>query len=266
MADAKQRRGGEARSSLQAGLVGLYAKFGGDRLRRTAWGGRLFDLAYLSYKLAVEAGPIAALSRYLAPGSWAIDVGANIGVFTLRFARYCNVAAIEPEERNFASLERRIAGAGAANRIVALRAVADTEAGERFLRVNPDHPGDHRLASTGAPVEAVTIDGLVAGRGLGPVSLIKIDVQGAELKVLRGADAVLTRDAPALFIEIDDEALRQQGASAGEVLDFLAARGYRPHRLRRRGAPVGLSRAEIENSPGYLDVLFLSVTRRPAGV
>ena len=76
----------------------------------------------------------------------------------------------------------------------------------------------------------------------------------------------LTRDAPALFIEIDDEALRQQGASAGHVLDFLTARGYQPHRLRRSGAPIALSRAEIENSPSYLDVLFLSVTRRPAGV
>ena len=56
-----------------------------------------------------------------------------------------------------------------------------------YLEVNPEHPGDHRLGQVGVPTTAVTIDGLLSQRSEASVSLIKIDVQGAEMQVLEGA-------------------------------------------------------------------------------
>lgn len=233
-------------------------------VQSTAFGRMALERAYVAYKLLIEAGPIDRLSGYIRPGTWAIDVGANIGVFTLTFARAAKeggkVVAIEPEEVNFAALQRRAGTAGLADRIVAHRAVAAERAGELLLEINPHHPGDHKIGSSGIAVPALTLDGLLAGLGTPTVSLIKIDVQGAELRVLQGAAELLARDRPALFVEIDDAALRRQGGSADELMTWLRGRGYRSYNLDWDGPPVPMSLASTTLPPGYIDVLFLHST------
>ena len=84
------------------------------------------------------------------------------------------------------------------------------------------------------------------------------------MRVLRGAAATIERYRPALFIEIDDAALRSQQSTAQEVVAFLAANDYAPYRLRRRGPPEPISTTSL-GCDGYEDVLFLS-SRAPAGV
>jgi FkbM family methyltransferase len=250
-----------ARALLQNALLGLYRRFQASGLMRSRLGRRLFESAYLSYKILLEAGPVAPLRRFVEPGTWTIDVGANIGMFTLRFSRWVDgagrVIAIEPEAQNFRSLQRRIAASRTGSRVTAIRAVAAEAPGIRHLVVNPDHPGDHKLGIGGVPIVAVTIDALLAEHDNPKVSLMKIDVQGAEMHVLRGASHMLERCHPALFIEVDDPGLRNQGSSAKELVDFLALRGYRAHRLRhfRRIEPVELSDLGRD---GYEDILFVS--------
>jgi len=250
-----------AQNRLQNALLGLYRRSRQSRLMQSALGRRLFEQAYLSYKLLLEAGPVGQLQRFVPPGSIAVDVGANIGFFTLRFARWVGaggrVIAIEPEAENFAALQRRLATARLSDRVVAIQAIAAEAAGTAQLEINKDHPGDHKIGKGGVPVAAVTLDAALDPHGDKPVSLVKIDVQGAEMSVLRGAAKLLERHRPALFVEIDDKALRKQGSSAGEVFDALAARGYRPYRLRRFAAPELMA---VPTAPrdGYEDILFLN--------
>lgn len=256
MADASP-----AKSRLQGALLGLYRRARQSRFLRTKAGRQLFERAYLAYKIVLEAGPVTRLKPYATQNSWAIDVGANIGMFTTRFATWVGaggrVVAIEPEAENFASLQRRLTRAGVDRRVIAVPAVAAEAPGSLNLEINPDHPGDHRIGTTGVPTAAVTLDSIWSEHQCPPVSLIKIDVQGAEMRVLRGATGIIKQYRPALFIEIDDGALRRQNATADELVSWLDHAGYRPFRLRRFGAPQPIS-SEGLGRDRYEDVLFLA--------
>jgi hypothetical protein len=93
-------------------------------LLRRAWGRRLFYTAYELYKRLFEARDIAALRAYVPECGLVIDVDANVGFFTERFARWVGpagrVVAIEPEANNFAELVWRLAAKGLAGRVEAL--------------------------------------------------------------------------------------------------------------------------------------------------
>jgi FkbM family methyltransferase len=247
------------RSSLQRALMGLYRRLRKTRLLQSRFGRRLFEGAYLAYKIA-EAGPIGRLKPYVTAGSWIVDVGANIGMFSDRFVVWTGangrVIAIEPEAANFASLVRRLAIPIAQNRLVAVQAVAAETNGQLWLEVNPDHPGDHKIGQSGIPIAAVTLDVVLSQHGNPSVSLVKIDVQGAEFRVLSGATETLRRCRPALFIEVDRAAMQTQGTDVAELVDFLGALGYRPYRLRQFGPPVPATPQSL-GSGGYEDILFL---------
>ena len=104
----------------------------------------------------------------------------------------------------------------------------------------------------------MTIDDLTAGDAR-PVSLMKIDVQGAEMVVLSGARRSLAANRPVLFIEVDDEALGQFGSSAEELSKTVLDLGYTAHMLTRKGpSPPQPLEAVVSNSAGgaYSDVLF----------
>ena len=105
-------------------------------------------------------------------------------------------------------------------------------------------------------VESVTLDGLLAARDLPCPSLLKIDVQGADLSVLRGAELTFARCRPVVLIEVDRSALARAGSSEHEVSRFLAALGYTPYELStgRR-----LCNASTLLPPGrdYADLLFV---------
>jgi FkbM family methyltransferase len=197
------------------------------------------------------------------PDGVVVDVGANVGFFSLRFADWVGaeglVVAIEPEERNHAELLRRVARRGYVERVAIHRAVADSTAGEVLLEVNPDHPGDHKIGGAGIAIPALTVDSLRTAIGR-PVSLIKIDVQGAELRVLEGATSVLAADRPALFVEVDPGALNRFGTSAAELLAFLAGYGYSPCRSTHQGSEPMTARllGDLMERDGYTDILFLS--------
>ena len=246
----------------QHALLHAYRLFLVLGLLRVTWGRRLFFAAYEFYKRHYEAREIAALRTYVPDGGFVIDVGANVGFFTERFARWVGsagrVVAIEPEEVNFAELVRRLEVKHLAERVEARREVADAQTGTTHLVVNTDHPGDHRIGETGEPVAAITLDEVApTGRR---VALIKIDVQGAEIRVLAGARKILARDKPALFVEIEPAGLAHFGGSIDVLLGALAAEGYAPHRVSRAGTRP-CSRGELDAllaKRGYTDVLFLA--------
>jgi hypothetical protein len=144
-----------------------------------------------------------------------------------------------------------------------LKAVAAAAAGTMLLEINPLHPADHKLSrdGTGLPVMAVTLDDLVEAKGPLRPALVKIDVQGAEMMVLQGADGILKDSKPALFVELQEEGLNKFGTSASAILDHLSGYGYQPYWLMRTGAHQKADATDIHARVaelGYVDVLFLN--------
>jgi FkbM family methyltransferase len=156
------------RSHIQVALIKLYSRLQSSHVMQSEMGQCLFEHAYSVYKILLEAGPVERLRSYVLPRSLVIDVGANIGFFTLRFARWLRddgrVIAIEPEIKNFMALKRRLSKAGLDNRVVVLQAVAAEKNGMLNLEINPHHPADHKIGETGMPTTAITLDGLLAGQ------------------------------------------------------------------------------------------------------
>lgn len=260
------RSGINRQTTAQAALVNAFAVIRRTGLLESGAGRWAFENAYLAYKRLLEAGQVNRLAAYVMPGSTVIDVGANIGFFTTRFALWVGpqgrVVAIEPETINASRLRLRLARRDLLDRVEVIQAAACEKAGTVMLEINPDHPGDHKLAGDGVPTPGVTLDDIVAKLGCQHVSLIKIDVQGAEQRVIAGSEATIRRCRPALFIEIDDEMLRRQGSSAASLIETVTSLGYSACQLGRKGFSRNTDEvlARISSpSGGYTDLLFLPV-------
>jgi FkbM family methyltransferase len=244
-------------------LFGLIARLG---LHRSPFLNRLFLASYTIYKQYVEVGPIDRLREFVPSGSLVIDVGANVGFFSRRFAEWVGddgrVIAIEPEDHNYASLVSALKRDDLLQRVQALKAVAADAPGMMLLEINPLHPADHKLSrnGTGIQVKAVTLDELVKQNSPLRPHLVKIDVQGAEMLVLRGAAGILESCGPALFVELHEEGLNKFGTSVSAILEYLSNHDYAGYWLKRSGAHAKASDAEIHarvSQSGYVDVLFL---------
>jgi FkbM family methyltransferase len=197
-----------------------------------------------------EPNEFAFLARTLRPGMTFIDVGANEGLFTLFAARRVGatgrVIAAEPSGRERALLKRNIALNGLANTTVVSQALADAP-GTAELLIAPRRYGLHNTLGDfiyqydGAPaperetVVVETLDGLQQRLSLARVDVMKIDVEGAEVKVLTGGRALLATSRPILLVEANEEALGHQGTSTAALLDLLRALDYQIHIFNERG-------------------------------
>lgn len=249
---------------LSGVLLALYRLAARSGVLERRWAQNLFLRAYAHYKTLLEARNAERLAKWVPEAGVVIDVGANVGFFTLKFARWVGasgrVLALEPAPANVEHLRRALAEAALSGNTDIICAAASDHVGAAHLELNPFHPGDHKLASSGLAVSVTTLDAEVEARALARVDLIKIDVQGAEAMVLAGAQATLARWHPALFVEIDDLNLSRYGSSASQLLDALLAQGYQAHCLAADGlSPPLTSTAACAwvAQRGYADLLFL---------
>jgi FkbM family methyltransferase len=252
---------------LQNLLLSLYDRVRATGVLNTSAGRAAFEYAYHMYKVRYEARDMALLRPYVAPDTWVIDVGANIGFFTQPFAQWVSgsgrVIALEPEDTNARQLQRRLTQARLVQKVECIQAAVSDTPGEALFMLNPAHPGDHKLdtgSGQGVLVPVTTIDTLVAERQTPHVSLIKVDVQGAEMHVLRGAEHTLQTQHPVLYLELDDQGLRQFGSHAGALLEWCAARGYASHIITQQTVSPPLPVETVvghAQEQGYIDVLML---------
>jgi FkbM family methyltransferase len=248
---------------IQVFLIKNYALVVRTGVLSTSWGRSIFLTTYNWYKILIEAGEIKSLQSYIKPGEAVIDIGANVGFFTKRFAKWVHgggfVIAVEPETTNFRQLLKNLKKAGTANLVKTFQGVAAEEAGTLKLAINPVHPSDHKIGQEGIEVKAFTIDNLVRDESAPRICLIKIDVQGAEERVLKGALETIKRDHPALFVEMDDVAMQKMGSSAERVINLLIEYGYVIQRLWKNAQTEQISpeeALEICQNGKYLDLLF----------
>ncbi len=171
----------------------------------------------------------AALFGALYPDRCVVDVGANVGLHSLAWARLAPVVALEPAPDTFARLEANVAANGLQNRIRTLRTAAADTGGEVDFYVATDSgfsslKDTHHVAIRDhIKVPCTTLDALAAELPL-PVGLLKIDVEGFERAVIAGAAELLLRDRPVLMVEIF-EGVASNPDPIGTVED-IRAYGY----------------------------------------
>lgn len=201
---------------------------------------RTFDRAlYLwMHRLGLMGRPErGALGRLARPGMTVLDVGANLGLYSLLLSRLVGpsgrVVAFEPDPSLHALLCENCAANGAQN--VAPHRLALGSAPERMvlsrltLNSGDNHLGSDAEATFRRPVEVevASLDTLMPG--LRP-DLVKVDVQGWELKVLRGMEATLrASDGVGLFLEVCPKWLRRAGDTPEGLHAFLGGLGFRFH-------------------------------------
>lgn len=156
------------------------------RLAKLRSGGRIKIRARQSSDLAffneIAVGDIYGTEFFKAPRR-IIDVGANIGVFSILTAKKfpeAAVIAIEPEKSNFEALKENIALSGAKN-ITAVNAAVSTAAGEARLYVSGVNAGNHSLYGTG---QAQTVKTRRLSEFL-PADILKLDAEGIEYEIFK---------------------------------------------------------------------------------
>lgn len=170
------------------------------------------------------------IEQLLQPGDTFVDVGANIGYFTLLAAQIVgsdgHVYAVEPNDLNVKLLESSIRVNGFEN--VSVMQVAAAERIETMLLHSTIGNGttsamrEHELFS-GTTIPGIPLDFLLSGRKK-PVVLIKLDVEGFEYRALRGTEKVLQEDRPHIVFEFSAAGI--DGISGEDFLRWLAERGY----------------------------------------
>lgn len=168
-------------------------------------------------------------------GGCVVDIGANIGYYTLLCARAAGplgqVYAFEPEAENFGLLRENVRRNGYHN--VQLENVAVSDAtGRLSLFVCGENRGDHRVYSPAessrstVSVKAIRLDDYFADDP--PlIDLLKMDVQGAEGRALEGMRSLLKFRPPrAILTEFWPQGLQQAGSSPAAVLSLLETNGY----------------------------------------
>ena len=182
----------------------------------------------LGYRTAVRIG-LHYLPDGFAFDGLIIDVGANRGLFTAAMRQLeprCRVLAIEPDPTPRADLERRFASDPQVT--VDPRAISDHDGTATFNAMEvSEYSSLHRLRGDDIAVvgerqvETTTLDSLVSE----PVRLLKIDVQGHDLPLLRGATATLAR-TDAVLLEVMFVSLYEGDATFGELDEVMRDAGF----------------------------------------
>jgi FkbM family methyltransferase len=199
-----------------------------------------------------EPNEFSFLNRILRPGMVFIDIGANLGLYSLFASTLVGeegtVLAIEPSEREFQRLKMN-AELNHGRNIRLLQIGLSNESSERNLRIADEVHSGHNtfghFAYTGVQQEGQQrarvqrLDDLVRKEGYKRVDVIKIDAEGHELFVLQGAVETIKQFKPTLFVELFDRSLSLQGCTSDQVWDFLIQMGYQIYQFDAvTGLPV----------------------------
>ncbi|MGH2396782.1 MAG: FkbM family methyltransferase [bacterium] len=164
------------------------------------------------------------------PGMVVLDIGAHLGYYTLLAAKAgATVYAFEPDPRNFQHLIRNIALNGDVRCVTAVpRAVSD-KSGTARLRVSDNPRNSNLFDSDGtrtAVVEQVCLDEFLDETVT--VDVVKMDIEGAELRALTGMERTLARarSSLTLFVECSHQRLLAAGGSAEALIDRLTELGF----------------------------------------
>ncbi|HVM76064.1 MAG TPA: FkbM family methyltransferase [Candidatus Saccharimonadales bacterium] len=194
-----------------------------------------------------ELAELAFAGRILGAGQTVLDIGAHHGVYTLLASRCVGpqgaVISFEPSPRENAALRKNLALNHCRNVRTEGLALGDQE-GECVLHVvdkgetgcNSLRPPSSGGSSSPVRVPITTLDRWMADHSIAPIHFVKLDVEGGELGVLKGAEKLLTqRPRPIILAEVQDIRTEPWGYPAKEIITHLKEREYEWHTINQDG-------------------------------
>jgi FkbM family methyltransferase len=177
--------------------------------------------------------------HYVKRGMNIIDVGANIGATTLSLAKRVGLSgeifSFEPSPYNYKLAHENISLNNFSNIKLINQGLGDQKTTAFLYNVNTNNRGMQRLLKNDSEnssyekssVQIDTLDNSMNNLSIPSPSFIKIDVEGYEYNVLLGGKGTILKYKPALFIELDDNNLREQGSNAKELIQLIKQFEYK---------------------------------------
>lgn len=176
------------------------------------------------------------LKQYTVPGSIILDVGAQFGLYSMLAYRHIGqegrIFAFEPSPDTAAVLHRHLVNNNMTDRVEIVQAAVGPQEGEVTFYMAGTHPCNTLAPTTVDPVKltpvtvkAVTVDGFCRQRQLTP-TLLKIDVEGWELQVLRGATEAIQNPALTICVEMHPYAWESAGYTSEDFTTFVQTHGF----------------------------------------
>lgn len=201
------------------------------------------DSLHLAQNRVYEPLETSVVREHVRKGDAVLDVGANIGYFTLLMARQVgkegSVLAVEPDADNCRLLTKNLHVNGYANARVLQKAISES-AGRATLYRSLRSGAQHSIAEgegDAVEVETASLDDLLALQGR-PVAFVKIDIEGAEMKALRGAGKLLAQPHLKMMIEFNPRALAEFGEDPAALPRLLGEHGFALHDINRHANRV----------------------------
>lgn len=178
--------------------------------------------------------------RYLNKDRDVIDIGANVGFYTVLFAKNIShrskVLAVEPTKNATQRLRRNIELNGVMNKVEVFKGAVSNKNGtcrihtvegkEEYSSLGAmDHPKIKGKKWVTEKVMQITLDKLIEQKSLNP-GFLKVDVEGSEHLVFEGAQNVLFKNRPVILSELSDFLLKKNGSSSKEVVALIKSYGY----------------------------------------
>lgn len=185
-------------------------------------------------------------------GDVVLDIGANIGYYTLVFAKIVGergkVFAFEPDPTNFSLLKKNIEINGYKNVILVQKAVSN-KTGKIKLYICEDNKGDHRIYNShdgrqSIEVEVIRLDDYFKNYS-GQINFIKMDTQGAEGGAIQGMFDILRKNNVKITTEFWPIGLKRFGIDPQKYLKLLIEFGFKLHEVderEKRIKPVNISK------------------------
>jgi FkbM family methyltransferase len=197
----------------------------------------------------------AFIERRVSTGMCVLDIGAHVGLHTLRFCQRVGpsgrVIAVEPSPANANALRDHLSWNGCEHASVIQAAIGDT-VGEIRFAYRPDafdaggfaNSIAYDVGGSQSVIPVTTIDEIC--RDLAP-NFIKIDVEGAEMLALQGGELTFRQHSPVLLVAIHPEAMGALNSNPAQLVTFLEGFGYVARHL---------DGSAVTRSPGFEELIF----------
>lgn len=205
---------------------------------------------------------IDILKLLIKPNSTVLDIGANIGWYTVIVSHLVGnngkIYAVEADQENINILEKNLLLNNINNVKTHRYAAADYDGVINFYK-NPENYGDHSISSCtyircfvvdenySSPIQVpcIRLDTLLTFEEFSNVSLIKMDIQGGECRALAGLEKHLKQYRPPILVEYSPAHIYHADSSPFELFAFIDKNGYLPYRI----IPQGLEPVKIQPMP-----------------
>lgn len=214
-------------------------------------GARSHILTRLLLEGEYEPQLAALCKRLIDPARDVIDIGGNIGFYSVLAAKSTNgrVVVVEPTDAALGLLKENLERNGVLEKAIVVEGVVSDSAGEARLNVIAGqeeysslgamvHPSVRGTPNSQKSVTSYTLDDLVRMQGIDP-GFVKIDVEGAEFQVLSGAVTTISEKRPIVLCEFSLPLLLANGVEPGKLLEFFRERDYRLIDPSRPSVPLG---------------------------